>query len=727
MDHVVCQLCSKPFMDPRILPCLHSFCSQCLSKKVEDAEPQRSLQCPTCLRKFPIPPGGASVLTRNLHLGYEVEIAEYMSKFLSDHAVSCTFCVNGCSNHAVVFCCSCRMFLCKAGQDCHKYAPQLFAHSVVGLDKESATLLPTIMKPAELYCTHLKHKKQELDFYCKSCNSSVCRDCIISSHKDHNFTELSTVAETHRDEMRRALTCAQKDTSVLAAAIDTNNKMTQQMETSKQEAELAIKHAFRLLLETLEQRKKALLTDLEAISLSKTTALTLQKEQLMKIQDEIGHYTEMTSHILQTHTDHEVVALGDLLPTELKATLKKVENVSLTPNQTSNIHVSLHTDDLIKELSIFGQVMDSSPSSSQSTWSSESVAKVKEVYCVKVETVTSKGERYPYGGLLVKAELRPKSHDGAVVPEEVEDHGDGTYTITLIPQTAGPHQLLITMDGQHVQKSPCDLNVRREYSTLCKPELVINCSGGPTDIAIHDSGDIYVSCLRDNSIHVFDQAGHQKRTIGSGGSGDGQFNHPHGLLIKGDMMYVADRNNHCIQKLTTGGQFLQKFCQHGSGQGQFSSPISVIVDQRDRLIVSDCSNHRVVMLDQAGTWLLTINGNVFSSHAFQRPYGLALDPQGNIHVAAFGSNTINVFTPEGTYVRSYGDVKGPSGIVIDEEGYSLVNERDGNCFSIFDQQGNKVHTIGNLNKPLGVILDPKRGSLYVANYGANTVLKYSTL
>ena len=96
------------------------------------------------------------------------------------------------------------------GQDCHKYVPQLFAHSVVGLGKESATLLPTIMKPAELYCTHLKHKKQELDFYCKSCNSSVCRDCIISSHKDHNFTELSTVAETHHDEMRRALKCARK-------------------------------------------------------------------------------------------------------------------------------------------------------------------------------------------------------------------------------------------------------------------------------------------------------------------------------------------------------------------------------------------------------------------------------------------------------------------------------------------------------------------------------------
>ena len=57
----------------------------------------------------------------------------------------------------------------------------------------------------------------------------------------------------------------------------------------------------------------------------------------MKMKDEIGHFIEMTSHILQNHTDHDMVALGDLLPTELKATLKKVENVSFTPNQTNDI------------------------------------------------------------------------------------------------------------------------------------------------------------------------------------------------------------------------------------------------------------------------------------------------------------------------------------------------------------------------------------------------------
>ena len=53
-----------------------------------------------------------------------------------------------------------------------------------------------------------------------------------------------------------------------------------------------------------------------------------------------------------------------------------------------------------------------------------------------------------------------------------------------------------------------------------------------------------------------------------------------------------------------------------------------------------------------------------------------------------------------------------------------MNEITRNCLSIFDPQGNKTHTVGNLNQPQGVILDHTSGSLYVANSGANTVLKY---
>ncbi|KAL5496804.1 hypothetical protein EMCRGX_G013164 [Ephydatia muelleri] len=547
---------------------------------------------------------------------------------------------------------------------------------------------------------------------------------VAVTHKSHSVKEISTVAKTHQMEISGALETAKEVATKLIGAIDGNNRMLEQVETSKRNAFLAINQAFETLQQTLEERKKTLLSELEAISLSKTTALTLQKELFEKMVGVIGHYTDMAFQILQTHTDHEIVALGGLIPTELQATLKRVQTISLTPNQHSNISVSVKTDDLKRQLSKLGNIFDFYPSPSSCTWMSTSVARERTRYHVKVQSKTSKREEYPHGGVEVQGEMRSKTHNGAVVYGEVEDHRDGTYTITLTPQTAGPHQLLITMDGQHVQNSPNDLDVRpkRDYHTLCNAQQVIQCKA-PRCVAIHDNGDIYVGS-GDHCIYVFDQTGQLKSTIGSSGSGDGQFSSQLGISIKGDVLYVADGGNHRVQKLTSSGKFLHKFGQQGSGQGQFILPVDVIIDSNNKLIVSDHGNHRIQIFNEKGGWLLTIDGNGSGNHSFQYPWGLDLDPQGNIHVATQGSNTINVFTKKGVYVRMYGHPNGPIGLAIDDEGYSLVSVYGGHCLSIYDPEGNKIHTVGNLKYPWGTALDPRDGSVFIANTGANTVLKY---
>ena len=719
-SHTICGACSKPYNDPRILPCLHSFCQQCLHHEIEKSGSQQMFKCPTCERNMSIPVGGASVLPQNLHLGFEVEVAGYMSKIVSNSEVCCDQCIDGSSGPAVVFCCTCCEFMCTFCHVYHKRHRQLSKHNMVGLDQsEGAKQLQTTMKPRELLCSLHDYK---LEIYCETCKYISCPQCILDGHKDHRSVPLSSVAKSHQDEMEGLVSTTKVVVTKLTGAIDGNDKMIEQVEISKRNAILAINQAFELLQQALEERKKTLLSEVEAISLSKITALILQKEQFEKIVKDIGHYTEMASHILQTHTDHEVVALGGLISTELQATLKKVQTVSLNPNQhRSHIAVSMQTDDLVRDMSKFGHVSELSPPSS--TWTSTSVAKVGTRFHVKVESKTSEGDGYPYGGVQMKGEMRSKVHSGAVVYGEVEDHKDGTYTITLTPQTAGPHQLVITMDGQHVQNSPHDLDVRPQhgYLTLCNAQQVIECFC-PHCVAIHDNGDIYVGSSA-SCIYVFDQTGQLKNTIGSGGSGDGQFSKPYGITIKGDVLYVADYGNHRIQKLTSRGEFLQ-FGQKGSGQGQFYGPSGVIVDSNNRLIVSDRSNHRIQIFNEVGGWLLTIDGKGSGNHCFQYSYGLALDPQGNIHAAAFGSNTIKVFTKDSVYVRTYGDPKGPIGIAIDGEGYSFVSENSGHCLSIFDPQGNKIHTVGNLNNPRGTALDPRDGSVYVANYGAGALLKY---
>ena len=339
-----CHLCSKPYNDPRILPCLHSFCLQCVHHEIGKSGSQQMFQCPICERNTSILVGGASALPQNLHIGFEVEVAGYMSKMVNNQ-VCCDECMDGSNSPAVVFCCTCRQFLCKHCHNHHKRSRHLSKHNMVGLDQEGARQLHTTMKPRDHYCSQPNHDS-ELITYCETCSVLVCLHCITATHKSHTVKDISTVAKTHQKNITGTLEDAKEVVTKLTGAIVGNNRMIEQVRISKRNALLAINQAFERLQQTLEKRKKTLLSELEAISLSKTTALTLQKEQFEKMVGDIGHYTNMASQILQTHTDHEIVALGGLIPTELQATLKRVQTISLTPNQHSNITASVQTDDL---------------------------------------------------------------------------------------------------------------------------------------------------------------------------------------------------------------------------------------------------------------------------------------------------------------------------------------------------------------------------------------------
>ena len=89
----------------------------------------------------------------------------------------------------------------------------------------TAELLPTVMKPTEVYCTQPKHETNKLDLYCNTCSSLTCNKCVLEYHKDHNITSLSFIAEAHRDERKGTYHSALGMMSTLAGAIEANKKM----------------------------------------------------------------------------------------------------------------------------------------------------------------------------------------------------------------------------------------------------------------------------------------------------------------------------------------------------------------------------------------------------------------------------------------------------------------------------------------------------------------------
>jgi len=59
-DVTQCSICTEVMRDPRVLPCQHSYCLECLLNYGSDKQPGDSIACPLCRKEFTIPTDGLS-------------------------------------------------------------------------------------------------------------------------------------------------------------------------------------------------------------------------------------------------------------------------------------------------------------------------------------------------------------------------------------------------------------------------------------------------------------------------------------------------------------------------------------------------------------------------------------------------------------------------------------------------------------------------------------------
>uniref|UniRef100_A0AAA9TPR9 Tripartite motif-containing protein 2 n=1 Tax=Bos taurus TaxID=9913 RepID=A0AAA9TPR9_BOVIN len=168
---------------------------------------------------------------------------------------------------------------------------------------------------------------------------------------------------------------------------------------------------------------------------------------------------------------------------------------------------------------------------------------------------------------------------------------------------------------------------------------------GPKGVSVDRNGHIIVVDNKACCVFIFQPNGKIVTRFGSRGNGDRQFagtlDGPHFAAVNSNNeIIVTDFHNHSVKVFNQEGEFMLKFGSNGEGNGQFNAPTGVAVDSNGNIIVADWGNSRIQVFDGSGSFLSYINT---SADPLYGPQGLALTSDGHVVVADSGNHCFKVY------------------------------------------------------------------------------------
>ncbi|MCP4762553.1 MAG: 6-bladed beta-propeller, partial [archaeon] len=220
-------------------------------------------------------------------------------------------------------------------------------------------------------------------------------------------------------------------------------------------------------------------------------------------------------------------------------------------------------------------------------------------------------------------------------------------------------------------------------------------------------------------------------TIGSYGTGSGQFNTPKGVAVnRTGFIYVTDFGNHRIQVFSSENTYLFEWGEYGTESSQFNCPVSIAINRTGYVYVVDSLNNRIQTFSHNGTFIRSWGGLGVDNGKFYNPQGITINSTGHVYVSDTQNHRIQIFDDCGNHLQTWGDYyKGsdlgdfnsPIGIAVNETGHIFVTDTLNNRVQVFDSQGNFQMSWGSLGSEQGEFSQPsgiainRTGDIYVSD------------
>ena len=281
----------------------------------------------------------------------------------------------------------------------------------------------------------------------------------------------------------------------------------------------------------------------------------------------------------------------------------------------------------------------------------------------------------------------------------------------------------------------------------------------PFGVAVDSSGNVYVADTGNSRIQkiITSEEGVVTVSTLAGSRTAAEFRFPYAVAVDSSgNVYVADRDNHRIRKITSEEGVVTVSTLAGSRTAaEFRFPSGVTVDSFGDVYVADAGNNRIRKITLRGV-ISTFAGTGTAGHQegantaaqFNTPYGVAVDPSGNVYVADSGNNRIRKITSRGVVstfagTGTAGHREGastaapfdtPFDVAMDPSGTLYVADTDNHRIREITPGGvvttlagsgiqgfaNGAGTAAQFDGPSGVAVDSS-GNVYVADYGNDRI------
>ncbi|XP_076133447.1 E3 ubiquitin-protein ligase TRIM33 isoform X2 [Alosa pseudoharengus] len=320
-----CAVCKQSLQnrdcEPKLLPCLHSFCLKCIP------QPDRQITVPVN------GPHGQDTHIVNVmrcavcHQEYkQIDIVDnYFVKDTSEASNTsvensmqvCTSCEDNAS--AVGFCVECGEWLCKTCIEAHQRVKFTKDHKI-RKKEDLSTEAVGASGQRPVFCP--VHKQEPLKLFCETCDTLTCRDCQLLEHKEHRYQFLDEAFQNQKGIIETFMAKLQeKRNFVHFSASQVQSRLKEVTETHKK-VEHEIKIAVFTLINEINKKGKSLLQQLESVTKERSIRLLSQQKDISSLGQQILHVLNFTQWALTNGSSTALLYSKRLITFQLRYILK---------------------------------------------------------------------------------------------------------------------------------------------------------------------------------------------------------------------------------------------------------------------------------------------------------------------------------------------------------------------------------------------------------------------